>query len=211
MDCTICHDEHHILNPKTGMYRECECLRVKRHRRKLVEAGVPKYMLNMTWKEWKDSHPGSALAADNARAWAQKAHSHVNRCFGLCGSSGSGKLTLAYLMVRECVTAKMSAKVVTISELVQDRWKDDTLITEALDADVLCMRLGMEESHKWTTSFLERVHFGRKVDHKPTIYTMRSQGEIFGEKYGDVLYKVFWTAKRDVEIWDLSDGLQVVA
>ena len=211
VDCKICKDQHHVYNEKTGMYRECECLKNTRHRRNLVNAGIPKYMLNMTWKEWVAQHSCGTDAAKAARVWSRKACSYIDRGFGLCGSSGSGKLTLAYLMVRECVTAGMTAKVVTISSLVQDRFKEDTLLAEALEADVLCMRLGMEENHKWTESILEKVHFGRKVDHKPTIYTMRSMGENFRAKYGNVLHEVFWQAKRDVVIWDLSDGLQVVA
>lgn len=209
INCKDCVNTRHVLNKK-GYWEECHCLKDAKKKRDMIRAGIPKYMLDMTWKEWEKKHGASAVATQ-INKWKNKVLAgNAKRCACVWGPSGTGKLTLAYLVTRDCVNADMSAKVTTISDLIQDRFEDRELIKEVLDVDFLCLRLGVEENHKWSGNILERVHFGRKVEGKPTFYTTRLFGTLFEKRYGSVLTGAFFTAEKDVIVWDLEKKMKVI-
>lgn len=210
--CNECNGTLHILG-EDGIWKPCKCLIEKKHRRRLIETGIPRYMVDYEWKQWAQKHVSAKKAAKELRAWQKKVvDGDVKRCMCLYGKASTGKYTLALLVVRDCVQAGLTAKVVTLSELIQDRFSSDPqfLVDKALTVDLLCVRLGMEEEHKWRGSVLEKIHFGRKVEHLPTLYTTRVQSMRFEQQYGKVLHDVFFLAKQDVRVWDLNIGEVIV-
>jgi hypothetical protein len=207
--CLKCKGAYHVL--VDGRWQECECLVQTKKRRALVMAGIPKYMLNFKWSDWQKQYPGPAVLLPTVEAWAKKAATEgVKRALGLCGKGRTGKLTLAYLVVRRCVMAGMAAKIVTVSELIQDRFDTNgDLMREAMAVDLLCVRLGVEEEHKWRIPILEKIHFGRRVDEMATLYTIRHHAGTFEAAYGKVLADSFWQAGRDVVMLDLELGQRI--
>ena len=211
----ICNGRKHVP-VGDGTWAPCKCLQAEKRKREYEKAGIPKYMFNMKWDDWYEKHSNAKPLQNRINKWSAKVMQGGAKRFACAaGGAGSGKLTLAYLLVRQCIQSGMTAKVVTLTDLLEDRFAEDDakkyVMDQALSVDFLCVRLGVEEAHKWRASTLERVHFGRKVEGKPTFYTTRYVAGAFEGAYGNVLMGSFWQPKGDVIVWDLSKGRVIVA
>jgi hypothetical protein len=205
--CAKCGGSRHRKNSK-GLYEPCSCLKRIKRFRALKDAGIPKYMWDVRWEKWLSQNPQAAEVGNGLREWlAGVLSGKMKRAACVAGKSGVGKLTLAYLVIRECVFKGMSARILTLSDLIKDRFEEDVLIDIALNADALCVRLGAaEEEHKWRAPTLERIHFGRIIEERPTFYTTRLKGRNFENAYGAPLHDVFWIKGKDVLVWDMDLG-----
>ena len=207
-ECPECHGSKHILTDK-GFVR-CKCLIEEQYAREAERAGVPEYLKDQTYKSWMREHKDCKKLALFVAQWAKDVSAGKHRIpFCLSGRSNSGKRTLAYLVLRHCIERDKTARIVTMDDLVQDRFKDDEdLMSEVLYADVLCVRLGVEMEHKMNSMLLEKVHFNRKEAKRGTFYTTRVDAELFEGRYGPVLWKAFWEA-GNVAVWDMKMGRQI--
>lgn len=208
--CTACGGRKHVLNDQ-GCWVPCKCLIAQRHVRACVQAGIPKYVRDMTWQDWLTQHPKALPLQDDILAYIKALLAGTtkrSRC--VCGKSNSGKLTMAHLVLNTCINNGMAAKITTLSQLVEDGFNGGELVTAVLAADVACIRLGMEKEHKFNPATLEQIHFTRKADNKPTFYTTRYQANDWQERYGSVLADAFWMAGGDAIVWDLDNGRVLV-
>ena len=208
--CPKCKGAKHVLTDDG--YERCPCLVEEQRQRRIGRAGIPAYLADHTLKDWRKDHPKTdnivGAVVDWIKAVAERSYP---RCFCLAGQSGSGKQTLACLVLRLCIDKGFTGKIVTLDDLVQDRFEDGTLYDQTMASDVAYLRLGMESDHKLNPLLLEKVHFGRKAAKKPTLYTTRVDNQnVFERKYGKVLWAAFWQAGRDVNVWDLGLRREVV-
>jgi len=206
-----CNGRKHILTEDGWI--PCPCLNRERYDRNISRAGIPVYMTDMTWKAWAKRHASAARIAKELRGYFDEIirEGRVQRSRCLYGPASSGKVTLAYLFLKECIKRGLTGRTVLLGDLVRGQFDDNReLLTEMLNVDVAIVRLGMEEEHKWNGPTLERLHFTRKAGEKATIYTTRDGPGIWTAKYGDVISNVVWEPKADTIVWNLASGKTVV-
>ena len=210
--CPECGGSRHVWT-KDG-WRRCGCLKAERYSRRLADAGVPAYMESYTIERWAKKHRVAGRILPHVKSYLSDVVTRkpISRFRCLYGPAASGKLSLAFLFVKQCVRQGLTARVATLGEIVADRFGDrGELIEGVLQADLAVIRLGMEERHAWNSATLEKIHFARKMAERPVLYTTRVGVGSWADMYGPVMERAFWEpVDGDVVVWDLTDGRTVV-
>lgn len=119
------------------------------------------------------------------------------------GEAQSGKQAFTCLLLKEFIGAGMSAKFVSLDDLIQmefDKERREELETIYNECDVVCLRIGTVKEHSYTRYVLEKFINSRKNNEKYAIITSRLDMESNAGLYGKEVCSILSDGRKSCRI-----------
>ena len=185
-------------------WKPCKCLLEFKKLHIYKQAGIPPFFITYTWGEFIKDYKKMSRNYKISKACVEAAKKHRRmKLMFILGEAQSGKQAFTCLMLKDFIAAGLTAKFITLDELIQlefDKDRREELKDIYEECDIVCLRIGTIKEHSYTRYVLEKFINARKNNNKYGIITSRLDMETNAGLFGKEVCAMMSDGRRAIKI-----------